>query len=627
MNILRQYSIFIFLGYMIIYFAWLYFWHNVPYKMALGSDILLIISSAVSAILLFYAFKKSKEHGSRFWLFLSLGALSYTLANIIWSYYELVLKKNPFPGYADFFYAFVYVLYLIAFACKMYENKGTYQLIRLIFDLLIVMTVTISLIWEVIIEPLLLSGKTPVLNVLVSTVYPVGDLTLIFSVFCIYLVSKDFFANRVLMLICMGFFLEMVADAVYLYLQALGSYVSGSYIDPLWGLALLLIGFASIYRDEQNVLEPRITASSQGILDKDDRFKLLLPYLSILLLLVIVIWQRPYVKSTEFGLIITILLVIVRQISTLLENKSLLNTLQLLNMELKKKSEEDLQNSEQRFKSLVDSMNDIVFMLDCEGRFMGFYGKCIKEDINQENSGTGINYHDILGVDNILLNEKAYKNAIAGENTVYEWSTEDALGIRFYQISLSPIKNSQDKIVGVVGVGRDITQLKQMQEQLEYISLHDSLTGLYNRKYFEEEKSRLGDGRNAPVGIIVCDMDGLKETNDALGHQTGDKLIKAAATLLKGCFRQNDVIARIGGDEFAIIMSKCTRSIVKDSCIRIQKLITLHNIEHPEMPISMSIGFSVSDKEPANIDYLFLAADRNMYEYKKSKKSPKTVLG
>ena len=83
----------------------------------------------------------------------------------------------------------------------------------------------------------------------------------------------------------------------------------------------------------------------------------------------------------------------------------------------------------------------------------------------------------------------------------------------------------------------NVSQRKHFEEQLRYLSLHDRLTGLYNRNYFEEEIRRIESGRFSPTGLLVCDVDGLKLVNDTLGHDAGDKLLYSVARVIEKCFR------------------------------------------------------------------------------------------
>ncbi|KUK71558.1 MAG: Diguanylate cyclase and metal dependent phosphohydrolase, partial [Clostridiales bacterium 38_11] len=133
------------------------------------------------------------------------------------------------------------------------------------------------------------------------------------------------------------------------------------------------------------------------------------------------------------------------------------------------------------------------------------------------------------------------------------------------------------KLVEIHGYIFDITERKTMEEQLKYLSFHDPLTGLYNRAYFEEEMRRLGSGRFSPVGVIVCDVDGLKLINDSIGHSKGDDLLIAAANAIGKAFRANDMIARIGGDEFAILIPDGDVTTVENACQRVKKQISIYN--------------------------------------------------
>lgn len=167
-----------------------------------------------------------------------------------------------------------------------------------------------------------------------------------------------------------------------------------------------------------------------------------------------------------------------------------------------------------------------------------------------------------------------------------------------------------------VGSFMDITERREIEEQLKYLSLHDPLTGLYNRAYFEQEMRRVEDDRHIPIGIIVCDVDGLKLINDTLGHEKGDALLKAAAAVIKRPFRKGDMIARTGGDEFAVLLPRTGRAAVEAACLRIQSSVAAHNASSPELPLSISTGFAVAEEGPVDMNKLLREADNNMYREK-----------
>lgn len=161
-----------------------------------------------------------------------------------------------------------------------------------------------------------------------------------------------------------------------------------------------------------------------------------------------------------------------------------------------------------------------------------------------------------------------------------------------------------------------ISQLREKERQIRHVSLHDSITGLHNRVYFEEEMRRMESGRHNPVGLIICDVDGLKLVNDTLGHDTGDTLLVAAARVIRDSFRGSDVVARVGGDEFAVVLPGSSLPVVEESCRRIEEAVTAYNIANPELPLSISVGYAVRNDSSRGMDDLFKEADNNMYRKK-----------
>jgi two-component system chemotaxis sensor kinase CheA len=121
-----------------------------------------------------------------------------------------------------------------------------------------------------------------------------------------------------------------------------------------------------------------------------------------------------------------------------------------------------------------------------------------------------------------------------------------------------------DRMVGFRGLIRDVSERRETIDKLEYMSMHDSLTGLYNRSYFEEEMRRLENSRRNPVALILFDVDGLKLVNDTLGHDKGDQLLLQSARIIGECFRKEDVAARVGGDEFAAIFKYRDRDEIEN---------------------------------------------------------------
>lgn len=186
---------------------------------------------------------------------------------------------------------------------------------------------------------------------------------------------------------------------------------------------------------------------------------------------------------------------------------------------------------------------------------------------------------------------------------------------RYWEARLVKLNQSQ-----VLAIVRDTTQHSQLLKELHYLSLHDHLTGLYNRAYFEQQMQNLQGNEHVPVTVFVFDLDGLKSINDTLGHQCGDQLLKSAAAVLSGAFHKDDIIARIGGDEFAILLPKTSLYEAKAAYQRIRDAEAEYNSQNNQTLLGISIGFAVSSQSAANMDELFLEADNNMYKEKNSRK-------
>ena len=175
-------------------------------------------------------------------------------------------------------------------------------------------------------------------------------------------------------------------------------------------------------------------------------------------------------------------------------------------------------------------------------------------------------------------------------------------------------KDSSNKLID--GVIIDITDLKSYEEQLRYLSLHDQLTGLYNRTFFEAEMDRLDNSREYPLSLISTDLDGLKLINDTMGHEAGDRLLRAAGDLLYRSLRSSDILARIGGDEFAAILPSTDHETSEKIAKRIRNNIAKHNSDNPDIPVSLSLGLATAENSETPLQTIFKKADDLMYRDK-----------
>jgi diguanylate cyclase (GGDEF)-like protein len=162
---------------------------------------------------------------------------------------------------------------------------------------------------------------------------------------------------------------------------------------------------------------------------------------------------------------------------------------------------------------------------------------------------------------------------------------------------------------------QDITARKKAEDYLRYLGTHDVMTGLYNRAYFEESILKLEAARRDPISIVVADLNYLKQVNDALGHQAGDNLIRRSAEVLNAAFDAGQVVARIGGDEFAILLPGEDETSTAELIKHMQVLVTLNNKYYREPELSMSVGAGTS-QPGISLEKVIGIADDAMYRDK-----------
>lgn len=180
--------------------------------------------------------------------------------------------------------------------------------------------------------------------------------------------------------------------------------------------------------------------------------------------------------------------------------------------------------------------------------------------------------------------------------------------------SVAPIFDRDGNIMGAVLVFRDCTDKKQAQEEILYLSYHDQLTGLYNRHYFEGEIKRLDADSHLPLSLAMFDVNGLKLTNDAFGHQTGDKLLRVVADTIKSACRADDILSRIGGDEIILLLPRTSYAETEAIIKRIYR--ELEQVKLNDVVISVSAGWETKHCTDQDIMEIFAKAEESMYRKK-----------
>ena len=284
----------------------------------------------------------------------------------------------------------------------------------------------------------------------------------------------------------------------------------------------------------------------------------------------------------------------------------------LIDITERKKEQELMQENEEKFRALVELANNVIVIVQdaiivyVNPRVSTFFGF-------SEEEMTGAHINKIVHPDELDIVEANYKRHISGVDKFQNYDTaflhKDG---RRIEVNLSAsLISYQGRKAGMVLV-QDITERKKDELELEYKSTHDSLTGLYNRTFFDDELKRLQLGRRFPVSVIMADIDGLKIMNDKYGHDKGDLLLQRAAKVLAKSFRGDDMVARLGGDEFAALLPNTDAKTVKQTLLRIEKNINENNTPTNEIPLCISLGASTAENSK-ELDNSLLQADKNMY--------------
>ncbi len=178
-------------------------------------------------------------------------------------------------------------------------------------------------------------------------------------------------------------------------------------------------------------------------------------------------------------------------------------------------------------------------------------------------------------------------------------------------------RDENGKALQIIGLSTDITERKLDKEKIERLTLHDELTGVGNRRYLNQEIEKIerSGGRKHPVSMISIDIKDFKVINDTFGHSAGDKVLRTVAVALLDVVRPFDLVVRMGGDEFLVVLPNADGEVAQEITMRIEK--ALEEL-HPLYPIKLSIGSDTTNDTIGNLEDLITSADKNMYKHKRS---------
>ncbi|HWP97437.1 MAG TPA: PAS domain S-box protein [Syntrophomonadaceae bacterium] len=279
--------------------------------------------------------------------------------------------------------------------------------------------------------------------------------------------------------------------------------------------------------------------------------------------------------------------------------------------------EERLRESEAELRTIFENANGIIYTLSTEGKFI-FVSRGWTENLGHDVREVKDQFFgSFIHTDDIPICKDFLERVIATGEPLkgVEYRVKHLDGTwRWHTSSGAPVKDEAGSSLYYVGLAVDITERKKAEEEIKYLSFHDKLTGLYNRAYFEEALKRIDTPRQLPISLIMGDVNGLKLINDVLGHQEGDTVLKTVAEILRKSCRQEDIVARWGGDEFIILLPGCDLDIASRISDRIKNACKHIN----DLPIetSLSVGLASKNNITHDIKVIIKEAEDKMYRNK-----------
>ena len=280
----------------------------------------------------------------------------------------------------------------------------------------------------------------------------------------------------------------------------------------------------------------------------------------------------------------------------------------------RKQMETALRDSEAELQALFASMQDLVIIYNKEGRYLQIATTDSQLLIKPPDDLLGKTNHEIFPKEEADRFLRHITTVLESQRTLHiEYSLEIDHHKVWFDASVSPM--NMDK---VIWVARDITERKMREEETHFTGIHDALTKLYNRTFFEEELSRLEKSRLYPVSIFMIDVDELKTINDTHGHAAGDEMLRRISRVLLESFRSEDMVARIGGDEFVVILPRTNEEDAHLALKRIHHFMELNNKNNDHSDLKISVGIATCDKQ-GSLSNAVKQADDRMYLDKRSK--------
>jgi len=277
-------------------------------------------------------------------------------------------------------------------------------------------------------------------------------------------------------------------------------------------------------------------------------------------------------------------------------------------------TEKALQESEAKFRAYIEKAPVGIFVTNNEGQYIEVNRTACEMSGYTEEELLNLTIADFTAPEFLKVGMKSFEKLKGDGYTEDEILARKKSGEKFW-INLVAVVIDSSKFIAFC---QDITERKQAEEQIRYLSLHDQLTGLYNRHFLENEMKRLDTERQLPNSIIMADLNDLKLVNDTFGHEVGDEMLEQTAEILRDSCRLEDIITRWGGDEFVIFLPQTTRENANTICNRINEKCKETYIK--DIPLSLALGSATKNSTEKSLAETIIEAEEGMYKQKLAKR-------
>ena len=556
------------------------------------------------------------------WYLLAVGQALFLASNIIsYNYARLFGSALPMPSIADIFHIAFYPFFVSGMALLIRDRRERGDRAGMI-DALIVTVALAALLWVYLIAPYVDDQGLPLLRRLASTAYPAMDILVLAVV--ARLAAGNHRREPAFVLMLAAAVALLLSDGLYGVKLLDGGYNIDGVMAAGWAVFYSLLGAAALHPSMRLLSQPGRTEEVRLT-----RARLALLACASLTVPLVIVFREALHESLD-------LFVLVGASGTIF-SLVLLRMANIVRQHEQATEREAALRSQARLSSLIRNASDVVAIVSAEG-IVEFMSPSVErtfgytpERLLGRPVGEFVHGEDAERLRALLLAVSAQapgQPATGGFRVRHAeegWRHVEALGTNLL---------ADEEIAGIVLNVRDVSERKSFEAELEHQAFHDTLTGLPNRALFRNrvEHALAAQRRNAlPVTVLFLDIDDFKYVNDSLGHAAGDDVLQELARRLDDSMRPADTAARIGGDEFALLLHE-TESELQSVEIAQRLMAALAQpiaLAGRDLALATSVGIAFSDQgmvSPRDADELLRNADAAMYMAKESGKNQHRIF-